>query len=116
MLSCSIHEVHCGYGGWWSWECWNIIRSSWTQINEVLGVAYDGKNEVGLCKKYSPDAVMMDLSMPNFDGLYGLENILKLDSNAKVIMHTVNSKYESVEKLNDSGVSVIAVNHLIQII
>jgi len=88
---------------------------------KVLGVGYDGKDAVGLYKKYSPDVVIMDLFMPNFDGLYGLENILKLNSNAKVIMLTANSKYESADRLNDSGVSAIVekpfdTNNLIHLI
>ena len=50
-----------------------------------------------------------------------MENILKLDSNAKVIMLTANSKYESADKLNDSGVSAIVgkpfdTNNLINLI
>lgn len=88
---------------------------------KVLSVGHDGKDAVDLYKKYSPDVVIMDLFMPNFDGLYGLENILKLNSNAKVIMLTANSKYESAEKLNDSGVSAIVekpfdTNNLIHLI
>ena len=88
---------------------------------DVLGMGYNGKDAIQLYKKHSPDVVIMDLFMPDFDGLYGLENILNLDSNAKVIMLTANSKHESDEKLNNSGVSAIVekpfdTNNLIRLI
>ena len=88
---------------------------------DVLAMGYNGKDAVELYKKHYPDVVIMDLSMPDFDGLYGLENILKLNSDAKVIMLTGNSKFDSDEKLNESGVSAIVekpfdTNNLITII
>ena len=88
---------------------------------DVLGMGYDGQDAVELYQKHSPDVVIMDLFMPDFDGLYGLENILKLNPNAKVIMLTANSKYESDEKLHDTGVSAIVekpfdTNNLIHLI
>ena len=36
----------------------------------------------------------MEVEMPNYDGLYGLEKILKMDPDAKIIMMSSNEKYE----------------------
>lgn len=41
--------------------------------------------------KLKPDFVIMNTAMPNSDGLFGLEHIKKIDSNASVIILTGNS-------------------------
>ena len=45
----------------------------------VLDTGCNGKEAIELYKKYSPDIMVMDYLMPDFDGLYGLENIRKID-------------------------------------
>lgn len=52
---------------------------------EVLE-ASDGKEAVDLYKKSRPAAVLMDITMPNTDGLTALGEILAFDSQAKVAM------------------------------
>ncbi len=53
---------------------------------EVVAVGYNGKDAVELYKKYKPDVVLLDLMMPEYDGCYAIEEITKLDPNAKVIL------------------------------
>jgi YesN/AraC family two-component response regulator len=36
---------------------------------ELVGEASDGNEAISLCKKLKPDVVLMDLRMPNMDGL-----------------------------------------------
>ena len=55
---------------------------------KVLGKGYDGKEAVELYSKLKPDIVFIDALMPNYDGIYGLEQIRKLDPNSKIIMAT----------------------------
>lgn len=52
----------------------------------VIGEACDGKDGVNQYLRKQPDIVMMDLAMPEMDGLTALREIKKIDSNAKVIM------------------------------
>ncbi|EGG42216.1 CheY-like receiver [Candidatus Nitrosarchaeum limnium SFB1] len=54
----------------------------------VLAKGSNGKEAVELYKKHMPDVILMDATMFQFDGLYGLENILKIDPNAKIIIVT----------------------------
>ncbi|KDR94378.1 two-component system, chemotaxis family, response regulator CheY [Peptoclostridium litorale DSM 5388] len=53
---------------------------------DVVGIACDGKEAVEKYIQLKPDIVTMDINMPKMDGIEALEEILKLDKNAKVIM------------------------------
>lgn len=73
----------------------------------VLATGHDGKEAVELYQKYSPNVVLLDNSMPKFDGLYGLKNILKINSNAKVVIVTGSIEESVTQKLIESGASTI---------
>jgi len=55
---------------------------------DILGCGNDGLEAVQLYKKHKPDVVLLDLAMPVYDGLYGLEHIKKINSQAKVVIFT----------------------------
>ena len=61
---------------------------------KVLGIGGNGSDAVQLYKIIQPDFVIMDVEMPDYDGFYGLEEILKMYSNAKIIMISTDEKYE----------------------
>lgn len=52
----------------------------------VVGEAENGAKAVEKYKELSPDLVLMDITMPEMDGIQALKEIKKLDPNAKVIM------------------------------
>jgi NarL family two-component system response regulator YdfI len=58
---------------------------------EIVGEASDGAEALSLCKKLKPDIVLMDLRMPNMDGLTAIEK-LRVDQPqiAVVILTTFN--------------------------
>lgn len=58
---------------------------------EVAGEAENGLQAVELYKKLRPDVVTMDITMPKMNGLDALGEIIKIDSNAKVVMISVMS-------------------------
>ena len=58
---------------------------------DVVGRGTDGLQAVNLYAQHKPDFVIMDIAMPTYDGIYGLENIRKLNPNATVIILTGNS-------------------------
>ena len=72
----------------------------------VLARGKNGKEAVELYKEHKPDAVLLDVMMPDYDGFYGLKNIKELDSNANVIMvtadKTVKTK-DTIEQLRASA-------------
>ena len=44
---------------------------------EVVASAYDGTNTVELIKKFNPEVLLLDIIMPEKDGLTVLEDIVK---------------------------------------
>lgn len=54
----------------------------------VIGKGYNGLECVELYNKLNPDAVLLDLMMPEHDGLYALKEIRKIDPKSVVLMVT----------------------------
>mgnify|MGYP004483216771 FL=1 len=52
----------------------------------VAGEAENGLKAVEKFKELSPDLVLMDITMPEMDGIAALKEIRKLDAGAKIIM------------------------------
>ncbi|MCV0410235.1 response regulator [Nitrosopumilus sp.] len=72
---------------------------------EIKGVSTverctDGKKAIETFKKIRPDAVFLDIMMPDFDGFYVLEQIRKIDPKAKVIMVTADKSAATNKKLH----------------
>ena len=73
----------------------------------VVGRGISGKKCVELYERLHPDAVLMDVMMPDFDGFYGLERIKKTDPNATIVMITADTTKDTTEKLTRLGASAI---------
>jgi DNA-binding NarL/FixJ family response regulator len=74
---------------------------------EVVGRGYNGKTAVELYEKLKPDIMLLDVMMPDYDGFYGLENIKKINPNAKLIMVTADLTYDTEKKLKMFNASAI---------
>ena len=58
---------------------------------ELVGEASDGNEAINLCRKLKPDVVLMDLRMPNTDGLTAIEKLrAEQPEIAVVILTTFN--------------------------
>ncbi len=53
---------------------------------DVLGEAENGQKGIDKFKELNPDLVIMDITMPEVDGIQAVKEIKKIDSNAKIIM------------------------------
>lgn len=69
----------------------------------VVGTASDGVEAVTLTLKQSPDIVLMDLSMPNMDGMEATRFLLRSCPEARVVMLTSFSGKERVKEALRSG-------------
>lgn len=56
--------------------------------HEVVAVAHSGQEALVLFEQKRPDIVTLDIQMADGDGFACLEDILKVDENARVIMVT----------------------------
>lgn len=66
---------------------------------DVVAKGYDGNDAVTAYKILKPDIVFLDLMMDNYDGFFALENIRKIDPDAKVVIITADENYETKQKL-----------------
>jgi len=65
---------------------------------KIIAEAKDGVEAIELYKRFKPDIVTMDIEMPNLDGVKALEEILRFDKNAKVIMISSKGDEDTVRK------------------
>ncbi|MDP2844903.1 MAG: response regulator [Candidatus Methanoperedens sp.] len=59
-----------------------IIAPTGNQVIEAV----DGLEGVSKYKEHRPNLVMLDIIMPNMDGIECLKQIMALDKNAKIVM------------------------------
>jgi two-component system chemotaxis response regulator CheY len=65
--------------------------------------ASDGQIAVEKYKEFKPDLTFMDLTMPVMNGFEALEEILKFDPRALVIILTADVQIKAVAKAHDLG-------------
>lgn len=69
---------------------------------QILGEAEDGHQAVDLARRLKPDLILMDINMPNLDGLGALEKILQEDPSIQIVMLTIseeaNNLYLAIKK------------------
>jgi DNA-binding NarL/FixJ family response regulator len=70
---------------------------------EVVGEAQDGRQAVALAKKFRPRVVLMDIAMPQLNGLEATRQILKELPATKVIMLSAHSDDAYVTNAIESG-------------
>lgn len=86
----------------------SIIRMDLKEMLEeaghtIVGEAADGRKAVELVRKLRPDLVIMDIKMPEMDGITAAK-IISNEKIAPVLLLTAFSQQEIVEKAKDSGV------------
>jgi YesN/AraC family two-component response regulator len=70
---------------------------------QVLGEAANGKNAITLCTNLKPGLVLLDINMPEMDGLQALEEIRKISPATKVIMVSAEATMDRVSEAIKKG-------------
>jgi two-component system chemotaxis response regulator CheY len=65
--------------------------------HEVVAMGTDGVEGYDLFKEHEPDLTLLDITMPNRDGRDCLEDILKHDEHARVIMISAIKEQEVID-------------------
>ena len=69
----------------------------------VVGEAENGREALEKYKELKPDAVTMDIVMPEVDGIQGLKDILAYDKNARVVMISAIDQRDALQAALLSG-------------
>jgi len=72
---------------------------------EVVGEGEDGQIAVELAEQLSPDIVIMDMSMPNLNGIEATRLILQHRPNTSVIILSMHSDRHIVKETLEAGAS-----------
>jgi len=71
---------------------------------EVVGEASDGYECLSVLNEVKPDVLLLDINMPNMNGLQTLERIRKEKLNVRVLLLTIHNEVEYLEKAKNIGV------------
>lgn len=72
---------------------------------QVVGEAQNGQQAVEKYAQLRPDAVTLDLVMPEYDGLHGLKAIRNLDPQAKVLIVSALDQRQILKEALQLGAS-----------
>jgi len=86
----------------------SIIRLDLSEMLEnlgylVVGEAGDGESAIMMARELKPDLVIMDIRMPNMDGIEAAQ-ILTEEKIAPVVLLTAYSQKELVDRAKEAGV------------
>lgn len=72
--------------------------------HHVIGKAKDGREAVRMARELEPDIILMDIKMPDIDGLEAAKEILSIKQ-IPIIILTAYSQPELIEKADSAGIS-----------
>lgn len=72
---------------------------------EVIGEAGSGQETLSMCGQLNPDIVLLDLDLPDIDGLEVTQRITSLSPNVKILILTMHDNVDYAMRLVRAGVS-----------
>jgi DNA-binding NarL/FixJ family response regulator len=70
---------------------------------EIVGEAANGREAVQLAAELSPDVVVMDISMPELNGLEAVRQIVKGPAETEVLVLTMHESEELIHEVLEAG-------------
>jgi DNA-binding NarL/FixJ family response regulator len=70
---------------------------------EICGEAKDGREAVEMAKQMKPDVVILDVGMPNLNGLAATRQLAQQNPNQKIIVLTITDSDEVIREALDAG-------------
>lgn len=89
----------------------SMVREGIKQLLEldgdikIIGEAGNGEKCLELVESLHPDVVLLDINMPQMNGLEVLERLKKMGSKQKVLILTIHNEAEYLMKAVDIGIS-----------
>lgn len=85
-------------------EMRDLLRNTLQKVGiEKIGEAEDGKTALEACVESSFDIVMLDIGLPDMDGLSVLQAMKRLNKTAFVVLVTADDSIESIQTAISSG-------------
>jgi DNA-binding NarL/FixJ family response regulator len=78
---------------------------------ELLGAVEDGRALIEAARKQRPDVVVVDISMPNLNGLDALGPLKKDNPNVKVVFLTMHREVAYARRALEAGASGFVLKH-----
>jgi DNA-binding NarL/FixJ family response regulator len=75
------------------------VRRDW----EIVGEAANGREAVELARRWKPDVVIMDISMPELNGLDATRQILSISPRTEVLVLTMHESEDLVREVLKAG-------------
>jgi DNA-binding NarL/FixJ family response regulator len=75
------------------------MREGW----EICGEASDGREAVEKAKQLKPDVVILDVGMPNLNGLAATRQLSQMDPACKIIVLTITDSDQVIREALDAG-------------
>ena len=72
---------------------------------EVIGEARNGREAVALAERFKPDVIVIDLSMPDVDGIEATKEIVAKALPTRVLVLTMHTQDEFLVAMMESGAS-----------
>jgi DNA-binding NarL/FixJ family response regulator len=70
---------------------------------EVVAQASDGETCLNLVKEFNPDVLLLDINMPNMNGLQTLQALRQVNEKQKVLMLTIHNEVEYLMRSMELG-------------
>lgn len=68
----------------------------------VVGLGRTGKEALGICRRNSPDVILLDIQMPEMDGVEATKEIKSINGKIKVLVLTT---FENIENIMESYIA-----------
>ncbi len=72
---------------------------------EVVGEAEDGRQAIEKAKELVPDIIVIDITMPNLNGIEATRQMKKINPEMKVLVLTVHNNEEYIHQILQAGAS-----------
>ena len=73
------------------------------KVGSIYYEAKNGKEAIVQYITHKPNVVIMDVMMPNIDGIKATQAIIKYDINAKIIVISSKENKETIDKMINGG-------------
>jgi DNA-binding NarL/FixJ family response regulator len=70
---------------------------------EICGEAKDGRQAVEMAKQLKPDVVILDIGMPNLNGLAATRQLAQMNSQQKIIVLTITDSDQVIREALNAG-------------